>query len=262
MASRIQQEANISNGGPPLESSVRDFAVVTDIAAGPIAEHTVDASAAVQATVQHLARGTSPSEEIDLTAEPDSVLYFGQKTQVTQLEVLRAIFWRRRRSRNLTLPIETLELLTHMMDGIVDHMKQQETIQKNMQQRINLLEGENVMLRGSQEKLHRLQTDYTNAGIRIERLIGENQELEEKQEGFATTQMRLSDFNQALRIENKRLKKELHIVAGILNEDTESDTGGSSKKRSRRNASTEATSGDETEPETEGRSQKRARREA
>ncbi|KAH6675999.1 hypothetical protein B0J14DRAFT_587788 [Halenospora varia] len=149
-----------------------------------------------------------------------------------------------------------------MVDGIVEHMKQQETIQKNMQQRINLLEGENVMLRGSQEKLHRLQTDYASVGIPIERLTKENQELEKKGRDLATTVMRFLHSNQALRIENERLKEELNAVTGIPDGDTESDTGGPSKKRSRRNVTTEATSGDETESETEGRSEKRVRREA
>ncbi|KAH6662711.1 hypothetical protein B0J14DRAFT_284571 [Halenospora varia] len=139
MASRTHQESSIPNKGPPPESSARDFAVATDTAAEPIAEHTFDVSAATLAAVQDLARGPSSSEETDLTAEPDSVSYFGQKTQVTQLQVLGTILWRRQRSRDLTLPIETVKLLTHMVDGIVEHIKQQETIQKNMQYKLYIL---------------------------------------------------------------------------------------------------------------------------
>ncbi|KAH6666150.1 hypothetical protein B0J14DRAFT_705635 [Halenospora varia] len=280
MALRTQEEANIGNGSPPPESSVRDFAVATDTAAEPIAEHTVDASAAVLTAVQDLGRGPSPSEEIVLTAEPDYVSYFGQKTQVTQLQALRTILWRMLRSRHLTLQIETLEVLPHMVDGIVgkyvadasqqnlrsepvltssiEHMKQQETIQKNMQERINLLEGENVMLRGLQENLHRLQTDYMGVGSFIERLMKENQGLNKKWRDLETTVIRFEYSNQTLRVDNERLKEELNAVTGIPDGDTESDTGGPSKKRSRRDVTVQATSGDENESDTEGRSEKRS----
>jgi uncharacterized protein YdaU (DUF1376 family) len=85
----------------------------------------------------------------------------------------------------------------------------------------------------------------------------------EKWRDLETTVIRFEYSNQTLRIENKRLERELNAVIGISDGDTESDTrGGRSKKRSRREVISEATIGDATESDTEGGSEKRVRREA
>jgi len=84
----------------------------------------------------------------------------------------------------------------------------------------------------------------------------------EKWRDLERTAIRFESSNQRLRIENERLKEELDAVIGIPDGDTESDTGGRSKKRSRREVTGGATTGDATESDTEGRSKIGVRREA
>lgn len=72
MASPTQHETTTFTSPPP-ESSVKDFATAinttTDTVVEPVAEHTVEPSAAAVAALQDLAKGIGQSEEIDLTAE-------------------------------------------------------------------------------------------------------------------------------------------------------------------------------------------------
>ncbi|KAF8847938.1 hypothetical protein BDZ45DRAFT_302376 [Acephala macrosclerotiorum] len=137
MASPVQQEMSTLTGPPP-ESSVRDFAAetVTGTAVEPVAEHTVDPSAAAVAALQDLARGPSPNEEITFTVEPDSISCIGEKTQISQLKALRTIFCRMLRTSSKgysTLQRETLELLPYTVDSIIQYMNQQVKAQEEMQ---------------------------------------------------------------------------------------------------------------------------------
>lgn len=230
MASSIQQQTSTFTGGPPPESSVKDFAVATNATTGivvePAAERTVDASAAAVAALQDLARGPRPSEEIGLTVELDSISRAGEKVQITQLKGMRTIFSRMLQTSSRgssTLQRDTLELLLPMIDGIV--------AQEEMQKRINSLQMENGKL---QQKVHQHLADMGIMQSKIDRLREANRDLDYGKRDMERTAIRLERTNYELRKEKERFEAEREVGTDEGAESlTESDGEGPSRKRKR-----------------------------
>ncbi|RDL36276.1 uncharacterized protein BP5553_06888 [Venustampulla echinocandica] len=208
MSSPVQQQAsNLARGAGPVEH----FAAVTSTTA----EQMLEIPPAAAAARRDLAGELVSHEEIDLTAEPDSISYISEDARITQVRALSTVFWRilqKASNGSSIIHVETLELIPRILEGALQI----------------------AALYSVRERLHRLESEYAGASGHIGELREANQRLDRKWKKLERELIDAHCANQLLRIDKRRLEGELKFAIGDPTGDaTESDTGRGRGKRRR-----------------------------
>lgn len=225
MTSPGQQETGPLSHGPPPESSITDSASATNAAI----DHVEDDSAIAASILQGLAQGHTPSRETDPAAEPvqgndgqNPIPSGDEDSQIRRLRMLSSVLKMFCEMLNLnasdgrsTVQVETLELLSNIMEGAFQCSANLQANNRQTQERINLLQMENQRLHENIKQLREEKKELNGKYIRLEHIA-----------------IRVEADNRTLRMEKEVLQGE--TVATDHGSMTEADEEGPSKKRSRR----------------------------